>query len=290
MFCFGLICVVFIWMIKKYRAIKKLFVTLYCMSENNKLHPLRELVLLVYETMFHSVIPYDVEKAEFSYTLRRDHQGKAYDVDYGIELNLFLPKWEFWYQSIIAVLLENRNTLPYSVYIIWDSLIPIKPSQCVNLSYNGEEPFPIEAKSVTLSLNDNLYECAGLYKAEIEIPISAFHKRGKGYGAVIHMEYCIESNFELSSNKENSREYNFVMIPINYGRRIRQCSLEIHAPADDRLVLACYRVNDEKKNPHVEKCIDFEQKQADGETVFSAIEKSFRPQKGKVYFLRIVAP
>lgn len=84
----------------------------------------------------------------------------------------------------------------------------------------GEEPFPTEAKSVTLSLNDNLYECAGLYKVEMEIPVSVFHKQGKGYGVVIRMNYNIVSNFELDSSKENSREYNFVMIPMNYGHRI----------------------------------------------------------------------
>lgn len=55
-------------------------------------------------------------------------------------------------------------------------------------------------------------------------------------------------------------------------------------------MLAYYKVSDEKKNPHIEKCIDFEEKQTGGEKIFCAIEKTFQPKMDKVYFLRIVVP
>lgn len=281
-----LIAIVGISVVIKCNRIKRVFVMLYCMGENNKLHPLREFVLVAYDQMFHSDMLYDISKAEFSYILKEAETPGNYDVEYDIKLALQMSKWDFLRRRWNVKRQEGRSTFTYSTYIIWDALFKIEPSQLINVSYGKEAAIAIEAKSVTLSLNDTMYEEAGLYKVEMEVPISAFVKQNHGYGVTININYCIESNFKLKLGAEDKEEYSFVIIPINYGRKIKECVFRIQFPNDDDLAVECYKIYDKGKIPRLDKYMEFEETGEDKE--HCPIEGTFKPQNNSIYFLRLV--
>lgn len=275
-------------LINKYYNTKKMFISLYSLSINNKLHPQREFVVINHDDLLEEKIPFSVNKALFIYTILKENN--KIDVIYNLDIDLELSTIRFFVSKYRAKQL-NRNTFPYFFYIILDSLKEIDINSInITVIINDKEKILLPLRSVTISSEDDMYDKEGLYKVSMELPISFFRLINNSRVININISYVINDNFKICPT---SNEYTFTVIPGNYGNSIKNINFEVKAPVDDNYTINCYEAGVAKSSkPIFEKCLDFEcsiqRDSKRGFKIYKLLDRGYNPNRNSIYCIRLM--
>lgn len=253
------------------------FDLLKTMSQNNKLHPLREVVMVVNDQYRKSKDKFKINNGDFQYTLIRNEKDNSYDVIYEIRLKL---KKMFFRR-------DNKMLKFYAIFDIDDSMVTNKIP--VNVLFKTEKNLPdIEfitlPESVTISKVDHIERFSGLYEISIQIPKNII-KRFRLNHIQCNISYAVKNNFSLLNDEGNS-DYNFFIYPNNYGKRMEQCTVKVFVPKNESYSVVCHKFC---IGNLVEKIFDFNRNEEDffqniSYTIFTG---SFKPQKNAAYFINL---
>ena len=218
----SILFVAILLVIIRYYWYKKKFLDLYdtlrILSENNKLHPIREMVVIVSNQLNNWSNRLKIACATFTYSFGECHSGNIYDVTYNISLLLkpyrWLPTLRVRTINFYAICEEkNKNYIDRflnSVHChlnVGTTSIPIVPSI-----------FPATTSGES---NDRIPRFAGLYKISIVIPppISLRdHIR-------LDLSYLLYKNVHVED-----QQYSFVILPCNDGKKVDAIEMIVEAP------------------------------------------------------------
>ncbi len=272
-------------LIIQYVDTKRMFISLYSLSINNKLHPQREYVIIKYDDLFEKKIPFCVNRALFSYRLSKGSK-KGVNVKYKIDIDLSISRIRFLIYRFRARL-QSRNTIPYFFYIILDSLNEIDAmSNNISVKINYKEKYLFAMHSVTISSEDDMYDKEGLYKVSMELPISFFRLVNNNRVISLEVSYEINNNFEIS---KNTSEYTFTVIPGNYGKKIKNVNFEVITSIHDNYTINCYEAGvSGLSQPIFEKCLDFECRSSKDAKIYKLLERGYYPNRNSIYCIRLI--
>ncbi|MGY3663199.1 MAG: hypothetical protein ACXAHE_04915 [Roseburia sp. 1XD42-69] len=267
--------IIFLMIIFNFYYKKRMFVDLFdmlkTMTQNNKLHPLREVVMVVNDRYEDSKNRYKICNAEFQYTLIRKDNEKEYDVNYKISLRLKK---------------KNQKNSILKFYIILDIEGNFKKDEVpINVTFtakNGSKiSFTTHPQSVTISKIDYNKKFSGLYEINIKIPEIIIKGFKKNYFQC-DICYTLENNFSFSI--ENN--YNFFIYPDNYGKRIAQCNVNVLVSEDENYNIECYCLC---AGNIIEKAFDFiPNKNCNNKDIlYKIFSGSFKPLKNSAYFINL---
>lgn len=276
-----LLIVYFIYHDKK--IILNTFDLLTILIQNNKLHTLREIVMVTNKQHTNKTNPCQIKNATFRYTLSPSSEVKSsdssdiYDVTYEIQLTIN-------YNYLSRCLKHNDNILKF--YLILDAYkqsfihnLPITIRLDSNIEQESLE-FNVLPQSVTTSGIDHVDICTGLYEISFQPPKKWIRKTFK-----CTILYCINQNFKLTTNL-NNQEYNFAISPANYGSKLKKIEIEVITPKTLDINIACQRICIGKT---AEKIYDFilENDNNIDHNKFVLTSKNFTPQMEAVYFTHL---
>lgn len=253
------------------------FDLLKTMSQNNKLHSLREVVMVVNDQYRKSKDKYKINNAEFQYILIRNEKDYSYDVIYKISLNLK------------KMFLRNDNKMLKFYAILDINGCMLTNNIPINVLFKTEYNIPdIEfttfPESVTISKVDHIEQFSSLYEISIQIPQKII-KRFKMNQIQCDISYTVKNNFSLKNDKGIS-DYNFFIYPNNYGERMGQCTVKVFVPKDEKYSIVCYKFFIRNS---VEKIFDFSMNEEEifKNISYTTFSGSFRPQKNAAYFVNL---
>lgn len=264
----------FIFYNKKY--IINNFQQLKLLVENNKLQTLREVIMLVNKKYEKKSNLYSIHKAEFVYELCKNDTPNYYDVIYKIKLDI----------RCFRIIKKDNTT--FHCYAILDSINPSlveETSIKILLKYNyGKElEFEVIPQSVTTSGMDHIANCTGLYEIIFDIPEN---KRPyfRSWSVNCIISYVIKKNILLHEEDKGQQEYNFVIIPYNYGKTMKKCSVEVNVPQNLEVNIAFQRISTKEG----EKLIDFVKiSEKDEKKSYILTTNEFKPNMNTVYLTHI---
>ncbi len=257
---------------------KKSFIDAFDMlnnlAKNNKLHPLREVVMVVNDQYKKRNSKYIIRNAAFHYTLLED-TANTYDVIYEIILDfdkIFFSK-ESKMISFYAILDTNLSVEKLPINIAFKA-----ENETLNMHFNI---LPISATVLGI---DHIDQFAGLYEICFQIPKTIIDRfRRNQFHCVI--SYVIENNFSLKDKYANNN-YNFFIYTNNYGKKIVNCDVDILVPKDHNFSIICQQLG---IGNNVHKISDFIQTKdviVQG-IAYSNFYTSFTPQKNTSYFFDV---
>lgn len=244
----------------KKRLIIDTFDILKTLVENNKLQTLREVVMVANRQYEKTGNMCNIENAIFRYTLEPNSSSSYFDVHY--EISLTINKC-------------NKNNSIIKFYAILDTTgknynkdIPVLISITWN---NGQSSVVFETlpKSVTISGLAHISYCSGLYEISFQIPQNCM-KSIKTMPIECKISYCIQDTV-LLKDENGYQEYNFVIVPANYGKQMNTCNVEVIVPKALNSNVACQSIY---ANKEAEKMMDFEQADRG-----NSAQKCYRPSK-----------
>ena len=259
----------------KKRMLVDAFDLLNTMSQNNKLHTLREVVMVINDKYKRSKNEYNIKNAEFQYTLFEGTSDNKYDVKYEICLkiyNFFLKKQE--------QMLKFYAILDSEEHIVKNNL-PIKIS--IKTEDNSHSiSYTTLPTIVTISKLDSIKNFIGLYEICFQIPEEII-KRFKINHIQCDISYILKNNFSLT---RDSCDYNFFIYPNNYGKKVDQCDVRVLVPENQNYSVVCHRFCVGK---NAEKIFDLTQNSGQNEQhrLNSVFFSSFKPKKNDAYFVNL---
>lgn len=258
----------------KKRMLVDAFDLLKTMSQNNKLHPLREIVMVVNDQYEKSEYRYKVCNAEFQYIL--DKCKKNYDVTYKISLEL---KRRFFRKNNkllkFYTILDNEGNIENNYVPVTVSFKAIARPIVSFITYPEE---------VTVSKIDHIRKFSSLYEISIQIPEKIIKRFRMNY-IQCDISYKVKNNFFLSNDSKNS-DYNFFVYPNNYGKKMGQCTVKVLAPKNENYNIVCYRFC---VGNVAEKIFDLttNEEVISQNISYNIFSGSFRPQKNAAYFINL---
>lgn len=273
----GIILFIFYYVYYNKKLITNTFDLLKELIQNNKLHTLREVVMVANKQHTKKTNPCCIEKGIFRYKLsyssdvQKPELSNYFNVEYEIQLSI---KYNH--------LKGNDNLLKF--YLILDSCeqkfmynIPVT----INLTSSievGSLKFNVLPQSVTTSGMDHIDLYAGLYEISFQIP-----KKWAKNTITCTISYCIYKNILLTTNTDR-REYNFAILPANYGRKFKKIEIEVSAPKTLDINITSQRICIGKA---AEKAYDFISKNDIDNNLFSLTSKYFTPKINAIYFTQL---
>lgn len=225
--CFLALSILFIYFLRKKKRFLDLYDTLYLMSINNKLHPIREMVMIA-SNRLHGVRNHvKVISAKFFYSIRPSQTStgsssqppkttlSSYDVDYKIQFllkkPLFLPhRQKFRFFSFYAICEQEDLTVVDSFLRSINAIVKIPDSKKTSLVSFKTVP-AVYPTTTSGSGQDRNPRFSGLYQISLVIPPSFSSEK----------ELELEVSYTLRNNiHSNEHQYCFVILPSNYGTKI----------------------------------------------------------------------
>ena len=207
-----LILIIFSYHNKWYEDAYKLMLIL---AKNNKLHPIRALIMILESRKKLGDYNFNISRATFCYQITPSHStSRTHDVTYTLQLEIRLS----WLEKHFLSYQISRNRLPsLKYYAICENSKP-------NLEYIKVEndilentilvPAPLSGES-----GDTSEEFSGLYVFNnLQIPSNLLH-RGQ---IKLEIKYTVPNQII-----SGAQQYTFVIIPINYGRKIHDLDISI---------------------------------------------------------------
>lgn len=256
----------------KKRLLVDTFDILKSLSQNNKLHPLREIVMVVNDQYEKNKSKYKIKNVIFQYTLI-EGKGNRYNVEYEISLE--------FYKFFIS-----KHDKMIKFYAILDTNGRKQTKDIpISISFKREDNvsginFKILPKSVTTSKLDYIDQFSGLYEICFRIPEAVIRKFKKNH-IQCSVSYEIKNNFSLTNTFDGNR-YNFFIYPNNYGKEIDKCTVNILVPKNQDYSIECHQFC---VGNNIEKILDFTQDREINHKVYSIFRGSFKPRKNTVYFV-----
>lgn len=225
----GIVTLIVIFIKRKYL---NLYDTLRLLSENNKLHAIREVVVVASNEINKSRNPLKIEQAKFAYAISKCKGcKKAFKVSYELELK---------FKPYLYPIIKKRVRL-ISFYAICESISRktkeqfIDSMQCLLTcdSYSVNiKPLVREATTDGES-QDRSKRFAGLYKISIAIPPSANLR--KNLELRISYDLFDDVFFE-------ERQYDFFIFPSNYSRKINYLDVIVEVKDINLSQIALYEI------------------------------------------------
>lgn len=228
--CFLALSILFIYFFRKKKRFLDLYDTLYLMSINNKLHPIREMVMIT-SNRLHGVRNHvKIISAKFFYSIRPSQTSKesssqppqttkeslpSYDVDYRIQFllkkPLFLPhRQKFRFFSFYAICEQDDITVVNSFLDSINAIVKIPDGEKTSLVSFQAVP-AVYPTTTSGSGQDRNPRFSGLYQISLVIPPSFSSEKE----LELEISYTLCNNIHL-----NEHQYCFVILPSNYGTRI----------------------------------------------------------------------
>ena len=252
----------------------------------NKLQTLREVIMVVNDRFEQNENKYKIKEACFSYKINKN-ELENYNIEYTIKLNI---------NKILFFLKQKvKRCSIASFYVILDvpknmnnNIIHIK------LENNQDETnkkgeileFDVLPYFITdISNSDHIAASYGLYKIDFQIPEKWLQCVVKN-----HFECTISYNIYDNILKENNNEnlkYNFIILPRNYGKHMKQCRVNISIPPSLDVECICQYVS---KGQRAKKIMDFRRTDSDGSFVqknYELLVKTFKPDMDAVYIIKL---
>lgn len=229
----GIITLVVIFTKRKYL---NLYDTLRLLSENNKLHAIREVVVVASNEINKSRNALKIEQAKFIYAISKCKEDKnTFKVSYGLGIN---------FKPCLYPIIKKRVRV-ISFYAICESISRkmkeqfIDSMQCLLTcdSYSVEIKPLVREVTTDGESQDRSKRFAGLYKISIAIPPSV----------------NLRKNFELRISYDlfddvffKERQYDFFIYPSNYSRKIDYLDVMVEVKDINLSQIALYEI--EHKN------------------------------------------
>lgn len=239
------------------------------LSQNNKLHVLRELIMVASKRSKYSLDDYkfSISKAKFSYEVLKVEKSHTYTVKYKIELEVRVSWLEKLFLSIKCAI--KRKGLQIKFYAICEKANP--ENFVAKLLNTTKSTVKMELATLSGESNDRSGEFSGLYEiSNFPIDIDMINKHKKIMATIAY------TAFEQIVKGEE--QYTFVIIPLNYGRNIDEIEIAI--------------TGEVKGEPALQKFSHTEPHFKDQEYIFELQEDkeycvSFCPDKNCVYVAQI---
>ena len=229
----GIACLVllvfFVQFKKKYEKIYNLLLSL---AKNNKLHPIREFIMILDKNRnLHSQnYLFKIEKLIFTYKISSPSKDNgAHDVNYKIafQIRVSLIDKIFLYMTY----LKSHKSPQLCFYRICENNTPILK----NVKIEQMEYKKAKFKQATLNgpSGDRSKEFGGLFEcSNLEIPIDIIweHKHLN-----VTIEYLVENQIIQQAN-----QYTFVIISENYGKKVDEIQMKIEGNLKSKPILQCY--------------------------------------------------
>ena len=226
------------------RKYDKIYKLLLILSKNNKLHPIREFIMIIdkHNSLKSNYYDFKIKKAIFEYQILNKNENGLRNVVYNIEFHIDLSVIEKVRLLMRYFIKKIRPTL--SFYAICENGFPEMLS--VELEHLPVNKVKFEHSTLSGQSGDKSKEFAGLYEcSNIEIPISAIQ---------IHNQITILVKYKVRDQIiDNAKQYTFVIIPQNYGRKIGDIEIWIRGNIKSKPKLQAFFSNspyyDEDKMP-----------------------------------------
>lgn len=222
--CFLALSILFIYFFRKKKRFLDLYDTLYLMSINNKLHPIREMVMIT-SNRLHGVRNHvKIISAKFFYSIRPSQTSKEssafYDVDYKIQFllkkPLFLPhRQKFRFFSFYAICEQEDLTVVDSFLGSINGIVKSPDSKKISLVSFKAVP-AVYPTTTSGSGQDKNPRFSGLYQISLVIPPSFSSEKE----LELEVSYTLRNNIHL-----NEHQYCFVILPSNYGTKIGEMEI-----------------------------------------------------------------
>lgn len=208
--------VAFILLLVLFNHNKKKYVNLYAvcssMSLNNRLQPLREMILIMHRESIGNDNRYKINNAKFKYVISPSQvSADAYDIHYDICLNLYKPRF----------LHNNTIKRTFRFFII---TLATAPQQFITkiITNNNEMTVYSSQKEYTIRGESGSKEKAysGLYEVVTVIPREII--RTKGHQIQLEYSYNI-----FGQIKKSQQKHSFSIIPRNFGPKIEKIEVYI---------------------------------------------------------------
>lgn len=185
------------------------------LSKNNKLHPIRELIMILEPRKWLENYKFNISRAAFSYQITPSQTTSgAYDVMYTLQLEIRLSSLERHFLSFQY----HYNYLPsIACYAICENSKPRLDH--VKVEDNILENIKFEPATLSGKSGDKSEEFAGLYVFNnLQIPFNVLHRSQLN----LEIQYTVPSQII-----SGAKQYTFVIIPQNYGRKIHDLDISI---------------------------------------------------------------
>lgn len=241
--------------IKKYVEVRNTFQILYQMYTHNKLYGPRMFMAIQHEKIMKSRFLYIVGELVMSYHIIKDDDGDSYSVEYKSEIILEFSRWKSMW---IRYRNHKEKSINYSVYMICDCLSSGSIPDYINVTIGNNYKIYVRLEEVGESYIHVNKWSAGLYKIKIPIPLKEIYQNSS---VTIAWEYIINKNFDVKRNSTQT-EYDFFILPSNYGRKVNKCRIFIDSDEEEIIIngYAVHRVNRMKEFVW-EKVLDFYKKE-----------------------------
>ena len=202
---------------------KRSFVDLYSvlnqMSQNNKLHPVREKVMTTYKILTSGYNPFKIDQMNFTYTIRPSKLyisgNKKFDVQYDIDFIFTISKF--------SLFLANKRKKDFTFYVIADADNNLKLQRCFyKLATEPHETdfFPTIHDVTRLgSSGDRIKRFSGLEEFTLAYPLSISNNKETIH---YHISYLCSENLQTRDKK-----YSFTIIPDNYSNKVKNIDIYI---------------------------------------------------------------
>lgn len=206
-----------IFFIQYKRSYYNIFNLQLVLAKNNKLHPLRELVMIAAKNKKHDLINYrfKITQATFSYIIEPSHGENTYDVQYGVNICIYLLLIDkIW---IGLKMLLSKHSPVVSLFTICENSIPtLGHVKIMNIS---QPDVLFHPSTMNGESNDKSEEFAGLYEISFPIPIDII---------LNHSCFSVDIVYKVPNQIiQNATQYTFVIIPKNFGRKIHEITAQL---------------------------------------------------------------
>ena len=257
---------------------KKKFVNLYTIlntiAHNNKLHTIREMVMIQYKEICNDQNHYQIKKAEFKYTLipaknddcEPNNKKLYYDVDYNLSFQLQTP---------FIRKLSFKERLFKFFAIIETGNIEIKEASFKE-DGNVEQFFmPIFHQSTISGKSlDKNKDFAGLYEVTLQLPPNIKRKES----LMCNVNYTVRKN--INSNLD---VYSFVIIPNNYGKTIQGLGISLIDKSKSIQQLELIQAD---TSGEIKIVSTFKMKENENQKEYQLTYENFKPDMKTIYFIQ----
>lgn len=247
--------------------IVKVYDMLCTMARNNKLHPIRQIVMIWYKKIHHEMNKVRIEKIKFVYDvseneISREPKGeRTLNVEYQLHFQVKETKKLYFGGKIC-----------FAFYMICENGDP----QNVKLVYRmGGQEFTdrdvlVEAVTLNGESGDRMREFAGLYEMKVFLTDEMACKRRIDFSVSYEVEDHI---FDKNPN------YSFVIVPLNYSDHVKEIEIELPGISRDLVHNLSVQEVDEK-----ERFYDWNTFRKSGDTY--VLNEPLKPDKYASYFIQ----
>ena len=272
-----------LFIIIKFKIYIDTFYVLYSMSRNNKLHTLRTLVFIIYHNILTKTNHFLIRNGKFSYQITKSKKCEdCLNVKYILEL--YITK-----RFIYRIFLNENKTTSYRIFAIMENNYK-KINHKIRISLEKQSEIfglDIPLNAITLSKFDRDLRFAGLSSIETSIPNRMLKMSDTINPIKFVCTYDIKKQIELKSDKRN---YNFVIIPRNYGKKMKELNIKLFVDLSLQIIVEVQeisRLNDKVIYKSIDVMIKKGMSLKENLDEYVLYSDKIRPNMNSIYFIKV---